>query len=99
MYDPNAMTVGELVQALKDGGILVTVCIAGWKARDLLQPALEFLKTANKMMVRAEVHMEKMENGMTVLLSNHLKHIETDLRRISGRKKEEDEESAAGPVE
>jgi hypothetical protein len=86
MFDPaGTVTLGQIISSLKDLGFIVGTCILGWKARSLVQPAIDFFK-------RAQTHMETMENGvgalqtgMNTLLNNHLSHMESDLKLLSGR--------------
>ena len=83
MFDPNAMTVGELFTLIRDGGILITICAVGWKARAAIQPIAEFFIESKRLMRRAEKHMDVMESGMTTLLDNHLEHISDELRQLA----------------
>jgi len=75
MFDPNTMTLSELVNALKNVGILVTILVAGWKARALVQPIIDFLDDSKRLMQRATRHMDMMEESMSLLLNNHLSHL------------------------
>lgn len=80
MLDPQApVSIGQLVSTLKDGAFLVGICVAGWKARSIIQPGIEFFKRCN-------AHMDTMEHGMKVILENHLSHMENDLRSLAGRR-------------
>lgn len=83
MYDPSQMTVGQLVTMLRDGSILVSILVFGWKARDLVQPPIDFFKQAKMMFERATKHMDTMEAGMNILLTNHLTHIQGDLNKLA----------------
>jgi hypothetical protein len=83
MFDPSQMTVGQLVTMLRDGGILVSILVFGWKVRGLVQPLIDFFSQAKSLFERATRHMDAMETGMNVLLSNHLSHIEQDLNRLA----------------
>jgi hypothetical protein len=86
MFDPSTtVTIGQVISTLKDLGFIVGTGVVGWKARDLFQPAVDFFK-------RAVDHMDIMESGvkslqmdMNTLLTNHLSHVEADLKVISGR--------------
>lgn len=80
MFDPSStVTIGQVVSTLKDGAFFVGILIFGWKARALFEPVLRFF-------TRVNVHMDTMEHGMSVILNNHLNHIEADLKAISGRR-------------
>ena len=72
------MTIGELASTLRDLMIVVSMVTIGWKTRDWFQPIFDFFKRAN-------TFMTSMERNMDVLLNNHMKHIESDIRRMSGR--------------
>lgn len=80
------MPVGELVTTVRDVVFFISILVAGWKLRAVVQPAIDFLVTAKDTMSRANEHMDVMEAGMQTLLSNHLTHIEADLGRLSGRR-------------
>lgn len=82
-----AASVGEVLSTVRDGLLLLGFLVAGWKARSIVQPIVDFFKQSKKTMVRANLHMDNMEASMDALLNNHLKHlkrIETDLDAISG---------------
>ncbi len=83
MYDPTTLTVGAVISAIRDIGFIAGLVVFGWKVRDWVQPLVKFFERADK-------HMDIMESGMNALLTNHLKHIETDLRTLTGRKSEID---------
>lgn len=98
MEPGSAATIGSLASTLRDAAFFVGILVAGWKARDIVQPAVDFFKESKTLMVRANLHMSKMEDSMSLLLNNHLPHMAEDIKRLQhGRKT--DEESAAGPVE
>jgi hypothetical protein len=75
MFDPTKLTIGELASSLRDLGFFVTLCIGGWKARALVQPAIDFFQDARQFMKRGNKHMLKMETSMNMLLTNHLSHL------------------------
>jgi hypothetical protein len=83
MISPN-MTVGELVATIRDASFIVGILVFGWKARDIIQPLIDFFKEAKATMSRANKHMTIMERNVSLLMSNHLKHIAADLHTISG---------------
>lgn len=78
MIPIDQMTIGELASTLRDLTAVVAMITIGWKTRDWLQPIFDFFKRANGFMT-------SMENNMNILLNNHMKHIESDIRRMSGR--------------
>jgi hypothetical protein len=82
----STMTVAELVSTLRDAGFFIGLCVVGWKARGLIQPLVDFFTRAQKHMDVMEAAATSLQTGMTTLLSNHLSHIESDLRTLSGRK-------------
>jgi len=86
MLSPSTMTVAELVSTLKDAGFFIGFCIAGWKARGLVQPLINFFERAQKHMEVMETGVSSLQTGMNTLLTNHLSHIEQDLKTLSGRK-------------
>jgi len=78
MFNPGALTLGELSSALKDFGILTVCLTVGWKGRGLIQPGIDLFKKASTFFDRAEIHMTTMEGQMNLLLNNHLKHLKSD---------------------
>src|SRR5258708_23743741 len=55
MFNPGALTLGELSSAVKDFGIL-TICLTiGWKGRGLIQPGIDLFKKASTFFDRAEI--------------------------------------------
>jgi hypothetical protein len=90
------LSVGELITALRDASFFVGILVLGWKARGIIQPAIAFFDDAKKTMDRANEHFEVMESGMSTLLTNHLKHIEADLAKLTGRESVAQEDNSAG---
>lgn len=87
MIDPNAtLTVGQAFSMLKDAAFFIGIPLVGWKARGLFQPLLDFFKDAKLFMTEIREHMSTMDSNMEILLNNHLIHIESDLKQLSGRK-------------
>lgn len=84
MIPIDQMTIGQLASTLRDLTVVVSVVTIGWKTRSWLQPVFDFFKRAN-------AFMTLMEHNMNVLLNNHIKHIESDVRRMSGRDYDESE--------
>jgi len=86
MVDPSStVTIGQVVSTLKDLGFIVGTCVVGWKARALVQPAIDFFNRAVSHMDKMESSVTSLQSGMSTLLNNHLSHIEADLKTISGR--------------
>jgi len=83
MYDPNTMTVSEVVTIVRNVGILGTILVAGWKARALVQPIVDFFDDLKKLMKRATRHMDIMEESMGLLLDNHLAHIGENVSKVA----------------
>jgi hypothetical protein len=79
MIDLGAVTLGQVSSALRDLTVVGTLLMVAWKTRGIYDSAKSFFE-------RLTAHMDVMERGMTTLLSNHLTHIEADLKTISGRK-------------
>lgn len=84
--DFSSMTVGDFIAIVKDVTIGISVLTLGWKARALIQPVIDFFKTASSTMRRANQHMFAMEAAMNTLLTNHVAHIEKDLASLVGRR-------------
>lgn len=81
MFDPAALTLGQVSSALRDFAVVGFLLTIAWKSRG----GYEFVK---KFFERLTTHMDVMEAGMKTLLTNHLTHIESDLKTLSGRKDE-----------
>lgn len=76
MFDPAQLTLGQISAAARDISIVGALITASWKLRGVYEQAADFFKRVNKF-------MEVMETGMTTLLTNHLAHIEVDLKTIA----------------
>lgn len=79
MLNINSMTVGEALSSLRDILFVIGMAIFGFKVRSWIQPAISFFERANDF-------MESMQKDMQTLLTNHLSHIEHDLKHMSGRR-------------
>lgn len=98
MVDPTTATtttieVGNIFAILRDGAFAFGILVFGWKARDFFQPIFTFFSRANQHMTTVEETMvsqsqtmSRLEAGMSVAMNNHLRHIEHDIRVLSGRK-------------
>jgi len=78
------MTVGDIVATIRDASFIIGVLVFGWKARDFVQPMIDFFKEAKSTMERANIHMDAMERNIHTLMTNHLAHIGADLHSMSG---------------
>ena len=85
MIDFSTMTVNTLLSGIRDIILIVSVLGIGWKIRAFVQPAIDFFKGIKDHLVRSAKHMDMMETSMSLLLTNHLTHIEADLKSLSGR--------------
>lgn len=83
MFDPGSLTLSQLSSSLKDFTIVGFLLGLAWKARG-------FYELASNFFARITKHMDTMESGMHSLLSNHIAHMEEDLRLMSGRRAEYD---------
>ncbi len=81
MFDPAALTLGQVSSALRDFTVVGFLLTIAWKSRGAYEMVKGFFE-------RLTTHMNVMEDGMQTLLTNHLTHIEADLKTISGRKNE-----------
>ena len=81
MFDPGSLTLGQLSSSLKDFSIVGFLIGVAWKARGFYELASGFFNRITK-------HMDAMEHGMNTLLTNHITHMEEDLRLMSGRRVE-----------
>ena len=69
------MTIGELASSIRDATIIAATILVGWKARGWIQPCLDFFK-------KADTFMDSMTLGMNILLTNHLPHLQKDLKNV-----------------
>lgn len=78
-FDPATLTLGAVSSFVRDFAIVGTLVTLVWKARGVYE-------TVSKFFERMATHMDVMEGGMQTLLTNHLAHIEKDLKTLSDRK-------------
>ena len=78
MFDPAQLTLGQVSGALRDFTVVGILLTVAWKSRGVYETAKNFFE-------RWTTHMDVMEEGMNTLLTNHLTHIEADLRSMSHR--------------
>jgi hypothetical protein len=80
MFDPSGLTIGQVSSTVRDFSIVIAIFTGGltiaWKGRGWFELAKGFFERCTR-------HMDTMERGMQTLLSNHLYHIETDLKSIA----------------
>jgi hypothetical protein len=79
MFDPASLTLGQISSVARDFTIVGVLLTSAWKIRGVYENVKSFFS-------RLTAHMDIMENGMRTLLSNHLHHIEKDLKILSGRR-------------
>lgn len=77
-FDPAQVTLGQVSSSLRDFTIVGFLVGGAWKARGIFEGGVKFIK-------RLTTHMDVMETGMSTLLTNHLFHIEKDLKRMAHR--------------
>lgn len=78
MFDPSALTLGQVSSTVRDFSIVGTLVVVVWKTRGVYEAASNFF-------VRTMKHMDTMETFATTVVDNHLKHIESDLRKMVRR--------------
>lgn len=92
MFDDPVSTVtsvGHLATMLRDLVASGAVLFIGWKARDIVQPMIEFFKKANLFMDETSTVLTGMQGDMKLVMNNHIPHMARDLRKLSGRKPDE----------
>lgn len=78
MFDPSQVTLGQVSSTIRDLSVVVGIFGIAWKSRGWLEAAKKFFE-------RLTTHMDVMEDGMSTLLTNHLTHIEADLKKMTHR--------------
>ena len=78
MFDPSAVTIGQVSSTVRDLSIVAVLVSVSWKARGMYETVTDFFERTTK-------HMDVMESGMKTLLTNHLAHIEADLSKMAHR--------------
>lgn len=76
MFDPNALTLGQVSSVLRDFTVVGVLLTIAWKSRGIYEDAKNFFK-------RLTHHMDFVETSLTTLLTNHLTHLEADIRKIA----------------
>lgn len=78
MLDPSSVTLGQVSSFVRDFSIVGVLITVVWKSRGFYEGVSKFFERLTK-------HMDAMEEGMKTLLTNHLAHIEADLRTMAYR--------------
>jgi hypothetical protein len=86
MVDLSALTVGQVSSAVRDFAIVGTLVTGVWKTRGIYEAISRFFERTSKHMDVTENGMISIQTSMNTLLTNHLSHIEADLRTLSGRR-------------
>ena len=73
--DPSAINVGQIASVIRDLGFFGGILVAGWKARAIIQPGLDFFIRARDYMDSTETKLTRLDANMTLLLTNHLSHL------------------------
>jgi hypothetical protein len=78
MFDPSGLTLGQISSTVRDFSIVGALIVVAWKARGVYESASDFFNRTVK-------HMDTMETFATTVVNNHLKHIESDLKKMAYR--------------
>ena len=78
MFNPSAVTLGELGSFIRDLSIFTGLVILGWKGRSWVQAIIDVFSEAKDFFPEARKHMIVMETSMDALLNNHLSHLKND---------------------
>jgi hypothetical protein len=76
MFDPSSITLGQMSSAVRDLSIVGTLVLGSWKVRGAYEAVTHFFDRVTK-------HMDVVENNISVLMTNHLSHIEDSLKQMS----------------
>ena len=85
MFDPSTLTLGQVSSAIRDFTIVGILAGGAWKARGVFEGGKNFVKRLLTFMDTLEKDSAYIREGMQTLLTNHLTHIEADLRHIRHR--------------
>jgi hypothetical protein len=80
-FDPSQLTLGQVSSTLRDLTLVGFLLALAWKSRGIYEHGVRFFE-------RWTTHMNFMEESMKALLTNHLFHIEKDLKSLAARKEE-----------
>jgi hypothetical protein len=85
MFDPAQLTLGQVSSALRDFAIVGFLVGGAWKARGLFESGKKFFERLTTFMTVVQEDSAFIREGMRTLLTNHLTHMEADLRNMSQR--------------
>jgi len=85
MFDPSQLTLGQVSGTLRDFTVVGVLLTIAWKSRGVYETVKAFFERLTKFMVTMEADSAFVRDGMKTLLSNHLTHIEADLRKMTHR--------------
>lgn len=88
MFDPSTVTLGQLSSTLRDFTIVGILAGGAWKARGVFESGKNFFNRLIKFMDTMEADSIAIKEGVQLILSNHLTHIEQDLKTLAGRKED-----------
>ena len=77
------LSITMVLSWLREIMIIASIGVLGWKSRGAWQSVIDFKD-------RVVQHMTAMEGFAETVVENHLKHIEKDLAKLSGRGQTED---------
>jgi len=83
MFDPASLTLGQVSSAIRDFAIVGFLVGGAWKARGLFESGKRFFERLTTFMDTVESDSAYIRQGMHTLLTNHLTHMETDLRKMA----------------
>ncbi len=85
MFNPSQITLGEVSSTIRDLSVVVGIFGIAWKSRGWLEAAKKFFERLTTFMDTVENDSAYIRQGMHTLLSNHLTHIEADLKKMTHR--------------
>ena len=83
MFDPASLTLGQVSSAIRDFAIVGFLVGGAWKARGIFEGGKKFFERLTTFMDTVEEDSAYIRQGMHTLLSNHLTHIEADLKKMA----------------
>ena len=85
MFDPAQLTLGQVSSVLRDFTVVGVLLTVAWKSRGVYEKARGFFERLTNHMDSTEKDMQTLLGSMDVLVSNHLTHIERDLKIMARR--------------
>ena len=85
MFDPAQLTLGQVSSALRDFTVVGVLLTVAWKTRGFYETVKNFFERLTTFMDVMENDSAFIKEGMQTLLTNHLTHIEADLRKMTHR--------------